>query len=80
MLWKIISLSKFFTQIGGKYGKRAGLIRNEKIVENSSVIVAFWDGESKGTFHTIQLAKKFNKDIYIYNFRKGELSKHLNLF
>lgn len=31
------------------YGKRAPLIRNNVILENSDAILAIWDGESKGT-------------------------------
>ncbi len=37
-------------------GKSAAAIRNQKIVENSDVIVAFWDGISKGTKMTIDMA------------------------
>lgn len=35
------------------FGKRAGIIRNTYIVENSELIFAFWDGVSKGTKNTI---------------------------
>jgi hypothetical protein len=41
-----------------KYGKSAGYIRNESIVNAADKIIAFWDGESKGTQHTINLANK----------------------
>lgn len=37
-------------------GKRAGYVRNEQMVEYADGLVAFWDGESKGTKHTINLA------------------------
>lgn len=40
------------------YGKSAGVIRNKKIVDGSDVVVAFWDGESKGTKYTIDLCRK----------------------
>lgn len=42
----------------GKYGKSAGFRRNVEIVDRADVVVAFWDGESKGTEHTISVAKK----------------------
>lgn len=48
-----------------KYGKSAGFIRNKSIVDHSDIIVAFWDGESKGTHSTIKLAKKFGKTLLI---------------
>jgi GH18 family chitinase len=47
------------------YGKKAGYLRNINIVENSDIIIAFWDGKSKGTKHSIDLAEKKSKKIYI---------------
>ena len=40
-----------------KYGKSAGFLRNQTIVNNCDMIVAFWDGKSKGTADTINKAK-----------------------
>lgn len=48
-----------------KFGKSAGFIRNNEIVNNCDAVVAFWDGKSKGTRHTIQLAKNLNKPCII---------------
>lgn len=48
-----------------KHGKSAGYIRNIDIIENSDLVIAFWDGKSKGTKHSIDLAKKGNKKIII---------------
>ena len=53
-----------------KYGKQAGFIRNVDIIKNSDFIVAFWDGESKGTLHSINLTEKQNKPIKIINYEK----------
>jgi hypothetical protein len=39
------------------YGRRAGFIRNARIVETCTRVVAFWDGSSSGTAHTIQIAR-----------------------
>lgn len=39
-----------------KYGKRAGFMRNDIIISNSDIVFAFWDGQSKGTKHSIGLA------------------------
>lgn len=39
------------------YGKQAGFIRNYKIVDHADHVLAFWNGVSKGTNHTIELAK-----------------------
>lgn len=47
-------------------GKGAGFARNRKIVEDCQVLIAFWKDKSKGTEHTINLAKKLNKKVVIF--------------
>lgn len=42
-----------------KYGKRAGMLRNEEMAKNADALVAFWDGESRGTKNMIKLAQKY---------------------
>ena len=49
-------------------GKQAGFIRNEQIIEASTHVMAFWDGDSKGTKHSIGLAKKSEKKLKIIKF------------
>lgn len=49
-----------------KYGKKAPLIRNKEIVERAELVIAFWDGKSRGTKFTIDYAKKLNKKVKIY--------------
>lgn len=44
-----------------KYGKSAGYKRNVQIVDACDKLVAFWDGHSKGTKHSIDLAEKAGK-------------------
>ncbi|WQJ53354.1 MAG: GTP-binding domain protein [Wendovervirus sonii] len=51
-----------------KYGKRAGFIRNEYIIDACDVCIAFWDGKSHGTKHDIELCKIKDKPCYIYKF------------
>lgn len=48
-----------------KYGKKAGFLRNKLIIEAADVVFAFWDGESRGTLSSINLAKEANKELYI---------------
>lgn len=50
-----------------EYGKRAPLERNKQIVEASNMLIAFWDGKSTGTAHTIGLAREKNIPIRIIN-------------
>lgn len=54
-----------------RYGKQAGFLRNIKIVRNADLIFAFWDGQSKGTEHTIKLCQEHGKKCIIQRF-KGE--------
>jgi hypothetical protein len=49
----------------GKYGKRAGLLRNSDIVAASEVILAFWDGSSTGTLDTITKARGYGKKLLV---------------
>ncbi len=49
-----------------KYQKSAGFRRNEVMVDKSDTVIAFWNGESRGTAHSIELAVatgKLNKII-----------------
>ncbi len=48
------------------YGRSAPLIRNRLIVDNADLIVAIWDGKSRGTKFTIDYALKKNKKIIVY--------------
>lgn len=53
-----------------KHGKSAGFIRNKDIVDDSDIVIAFWDSLSRGTEHSINLAKKMNKEVRIVYFNK----------
>ena len=49
-----------------KFKRGAPLKRNEKIVELADVIIALWDGKSRGTKFTIDYAKKLKKEVKVY--------------
>lgn len=50
---------KVFKAYWDKYGKRAGFLRNIKMInQKPDIVIAFWDGISKGTKSTISLAKE----------------------
>ena len=49
------------------HGKKAGFIRNKLIIDDADVVIAFWDGISRGTAHSIKLAEEANKPFYIYD-------------
>lgn len=48
-----------------RYGRSAGPIRNQLIVNEADHVIAFWDGHSPGTRCTIELAQKANKPVEI---------------
>jgi hypothetical protein len=54
-----------------KYGKSAGYRRNAAIVNLSDFVVAFWDGQSRGTKHTIDLSNKSGKPLEIIYINRG---------
>ena len=54
--------------IDWNFGRGGPAIRNAKIVEDSDIIVAFWDGKSKGTNMTMNMAKKKGKNVNCINY------------
>lgn len=59
-----------YNRYGKPYNALAGFKRNTDIVKNSTHILAFWDGKSKGTKDSIDkaidlLGEEFVKIIYI---------------
>ena len=48
----------------GRYA--APLRRNLQIIEYSDVVIAFWDGRSKGTKFVIENCEKAGKEVRVY--------------
>lgn len=46
-------------------GKQAGYVRNVEIINNSDCVLAIWDGESKGTKHSISIARQVELPLII---------------
>lgn len=53
---------------GKQYDARAGFRRNKDIIEAADVVIAFWDGSSRGTKDGIDHAGKIGKPIKIIRF------------
>ena len=49
-----------------KYKRGAPLKRNMQIIEYSDVIIAFWDGKSKGTKFVIDTCNKTGKEVVVF--------------
>ena len=59
-----IRLTEFVPQYE-RYGRAAPIVRNKEIVDYSDKIIAFWDGNSKGTLSVIKYAQKVGKPCEI---------------
>ena len=79
-----IKLTEFLPQYE-KYGRSAPLKRNLQIIDYADLVLAFWDGKSKGTKYVIEQCKKQNKEIkiffakYSYRFIKLLISAQFHL-
>lgn len=51
-----------------RYGKAAGYRRNEQMAQNAEALIAFWDGESKGTKHMIDLAVSYKLKVFVIRY------------
>ena len=49
-----------------EFGKSAPLRRNEDIIKDAEIVVAFWDGTSKGTKNALSIAKNFSKKVRVF--------------
>jgi hypothetical protein len=52
-----------------KFGRSAGVVRNRDIVANSNLVIAFWDGQSKGTKSSIDLCGKLGIKVKIVRYK-----------
>jgi len=50
------------------YGKRAGYLRNTEMSNYAEGLIAFWDGESKGTKHMIDTANSKGLEVHIIRY------------
>jgi hypothetical protein len=51
-----------------KYGKSAGYRRNSDMADYADSCICFWDGQSKGTNHMINLAKQKGLSVTVINY------------
>ncbi len=59
---KGIKLTEFLPDYR-RYGCGAPLRRNLMILENADLVLAFWDGESRGTRYVIENAREMGKTV-----------------
>ncbi|MBE6607559.1 MAG: DUF2493 domain-containing protein [Ruminococcaceae bacterium] len=57
---KNIPLTEFLPDYA-RYGRGAPIVRNKQIAEYADLVLAFWDGKSKGTLSVIKYCEKTGK-------------------
>lgn len=62
-----IKLTEFLPEYN-KYGRSAPLRRNISIIEYADLVLAFWDGKSRGTKFVIEHCKKLGVECRIYKY------------
>lgn len=70
-------LLKRFPAMWKIYGKQAGFLRNAQMLEyarqaDTAALVAFWDGQSRGTKHMLGIAEKAGIIVKTVYFEKLE--------
>ena len=69
-----LEISRFIPDWDG-LGKRAGYVRNAEMAkfavedDNDGMLIAFWDGKSRGTKHMIDLAKRYGLEVHVVNYK-----------
>lgn len=51
--------------------RMAGILRNEDMLTIATHLVAFWDGESHGTKHMIEIARNKGIPIWVFTYKKA---------
>ena len=70
-----LEISRFIPDWDG-LGKRAGYVRNAEMAkfavedDNDGMLIAFWDGQSKGTKHMIDLGKRYGLEVHVVNYKE----------
>ncbi len=62
-----IRLTEFLPEYN-LYGRAAPIKRNIKIIDHADLVIALWDGCSKGTEFVIRNCRKIGKPIVVYDF------------
>ena len=62
-----LKLTEFLPEYS-RYGRGAPLKRNLQIIEYADVVIAFWDGKSRGTKYVIDNCKKLGVQVDVHIF------------
>jgi hypothetical protein len=54
-----------------EHGKKAGIMRNVEMADNANSLIAFWDGNSRGTKHMVETATNKGLSVTVIKYKKG---------
>ena len=57
--------SRCFAAAWERFGKSAGIRRNQQMAQAGDVLIAFWDGRSPGTRHMISCMQQLGKPVVV---------------
>lgn len=49
-----------------RYGRGAPIVRNMEIIKHADLVLAFWNGKSRGTQHVIDECRRLGVPINVY--------------
>lgn len=56
-----------------RHGRRAPLMRNDQIVARAELVLAFWDGRSRGTVYTIRRCRAMGVPCRVFRATEAPL-------
>lgn len=60
------------------HGRSAPILRNNVIIDQSDLVIAFWDGKSRGTEYVINRCLNVNKSIIVYKMTQDGYVEHMS--
>ena len=57
-----------------QYGKVAGFRRNIEMARDAQLLIAFWDGQSRGTAHMIDRATEYGVETFITHYTEAQIN------
>lgn len=64
---------KIFPAQWDKYGKSAGYRRNDQMLQYAlqehAIVIAFWDGTSRGTKHMIDTSRRIGAEVHVITYK-----------
>lgn len=61
---------KRFPANWGLYGRSAGYKRNVEMADYAEVLIACWNGTSKGTKHMIDIAREKGLKVFVFRYKE----------